>query len=534
MISIPQYSDERTLSMNDPFRPEANPQLMREARVGLTLLAITLGLFSYVAYHKLMGSGTKLPDHVVNAPIATAVWPGDDPTQMAAQAKRVEKPEPVARQFGSLLASAKQTLGIGKPKKSNRLFEKPRDYSDPLPQAKSEPLPKVKMPHRVEPSELEMAEVAKSAAKRDIDSSFVSRIAPNIEPASLPSVPQDLRGENGFASTVGLSTPTKERSQTRRRPRPIQFEPNHLAPSQTQTRIANVTRQSLDESFSQRPTELVAAESLRPRPVPEENQFSSRTPNFELEQKNVTPASTKVTSNSRNKVTSDMATELAGTPKVSSNLSQDNSFTSRANLPLRDSHTAKASFESKPIKSEPANSTERFVDTTKSIKNSSDFGVPRAESKKGKAGILVEPSLQSEGEHTVLAGESFWSIAQKQYDDGRYFRALFEYNRKRVGTFENLAPGAVIATPKSAELAKLWPELCPKPDGSNAETTDVDERVYVTREGDTLFGIARQKLDQASRYLEIMEMNQFSLPRGVSHLSPLAAGTRLVLPMNAN
>ena len=136
--------------------------------------------------------------------------------------------------------------------------------------------------------------------------------------------------------------------------------------------------------------------------------------------------------------------------------------------------------------------------------------------------------------HLVLAGESFWLIAQEHYDDGRFFRALYEYNKQRVGSFENLLPGTTLATPPKTELTKLWPELCPGPDDSSPVSTNIRERIYVTQEGDTLFEIARQRLAQASRYLDIQKLNQFRLPESVNHLSPLPAGIQLVLPLDVS
>ena len=93
--------------MSDPFRPEANQQLLREARVGLTLLAITLGTFVYVAYYRISGNGQQLPDYVVNAPIAEAVWPGENPLPLA---EKNPAPQTLGSQFGSLLASAQTSF----------------------------------------------------------------------------------------------------------------------------------------------------------------------------------------------------------------------------------------------------------------------------------------------------------------------------------------------------------------------------------------------------------------------------------------
>jgi nucleoid-associated protein YgaU len=143
-----------------------------------------------------------------------------------------------------------------------------------------------------------------------------------------------------------------------------------------------------------------------------------------------------------------------------------------------------------------------------------------------------ETEQENPRKHLVLAGESFWSIAQSHYDDGRFFRALYEYNKQLVGSFENLVPGSTLATPPKTELARLWPELCPEVKDSELVSTNIEDRIYVTRQGDTLFEIARQRLEQASRYLEIQQLNQTRLPDGINHLTPLPAGIQLVLPLD--
>ena len=55
------------------------------------------------------------------------------------------------------------------------------------------------------------------------------------------------------------------------------------------------------------------------------------------------------------------------------------------------------------------------------------------------------------------------------------------------------------------------------------------ENVLITTGKQTLFGIARDQLNQASRYVEILELNRAVLPSNATPSMPIAAGTRLVL-----
>ena len=76
MFARPQPNSGDLMS-NDPFRSDINNQLMREARIGLTALAVMLALFAYVAWFKIT-QPTKLPENVAAAPLATQVWPGQE------------------------------------------------------------------------------------------------------------------------------------------------------------------------------------------------------------------------------------------------------------------------------------------------------------------------------------------------------------------------------------------------------------------------------------------------------------------------
>jgi hypothetical protein len=131
--------------------------------------------------------------------------------------------------------------------------------------------------------------------------------------------------------------------------------------------------------------------------------------------------------------------------------------------------------------------------------------------------------------HDVMSGDSFWTIAVRYYDDGRYFRALYEFNKPRGVDFNKLTSGTTIEVPAVIVLLKMYPQLCPSDAVRSSGYSDQAQR-YVTLGGESLFEIARQTTGQASRYLEIMELNQHVLPNEVSHWTALAKGIVLILP----
>jgi nucleoid-associated protein YgaU len=60
----------------------------------------------------------------------------------------------------------------------------------------------------------------------------------------------------------------------------------------------------------------------------------------------------------------------------------------------------------------------------------------------------------------VRPGDTWWSIAERAYGDGRLYRALFAWNRT-VDPRITLAPGTPLEIPPLPELAAAWPHLLP-------------------------------------------------------------------------
>ena len=114
-------------------------------------------------------------------------------------------------------------------------------------------------------------------------------------------------------------------------------------------------------------------------------------------------------------------------------------------------------------------------------------------------------------------GEGFWLVAQRVYGDGRYFDALFQLNKDRVNSFNELPTGTRLLTPSIEVLRERWPRLCPRPQ-------------LRTVGGETLFEIASENLGQASQYVKLLKLNYDRLPKGVKPDTPLPADLLLELP----
>lgn len=63
-------------------------------------------------------------------------------------------------------------------------------------------------------------------------------------------------------------------------------------------------------------------------------------------------------------------------------------------------------------------------------------------------------------QHVAITGDSWWSLAERMYGDGRYYRALFAWNRA-VNPRVSLVPGTPLELPPLSKLVVAWPALVP-------------------------------------------------------------------------
>lgn len=148
---------------------------------------------------------------------------------------------------------------------------------------------------------------------------------------------------------------------------------------------------------------------------------------------------------------------------------------------------------------------------------------------------------RDDGKYEVQPNDSYWTISERLYGTGAYFKALAQQNRGKDANADRLQPGALILAPTVAELEKSYPDMCPKPSRREALQSQAMSRAstvssrnqygrgrsYTVVEGDTLFNIARYELGKASRWAEIYDLNRDMLGKDFNYLTP---GTRLAMP----
>jgi|688.fasta_scaffold227619_1 nucleoid-associated protein YgaU len=122
-------------------------------------------------------------------------------------------------------------------------------------------------------------------------------------------------------------------------------------------------------------------------------------------------------------------------------------------------------------------------------------------------------------------GDTWWSLAQELYDDGRLFRELYAHNQERVQSYDRIPAGTEIVCPPADVLRAPSQRAAELQSKSNSS-----DRMYRTRVSDTLFNIAREQLGQASRFGELLQQNKDRLPARTGHLSALPEGLELKLP----
>ncbi len=153
--------------------------------------------------------------------------------------------------------------------------------------------------------------------------------------------------------------------------------------------------------------------------------------------------------------------------------------------------------------------------------------------------MRAEERFRNDGTYEVQPNDSYWTISERVYGSGGYFRALAEQNRGKAARPDRLPPGLVISTPPLAQLEKDYPDLCPRPNrretvrdraagAASMAATAGGGRTYIVQEGDTLSSIARYELGKVSRWAEIYQLNREALGKDYDYLTP---GMRLVLPI---
>lgn len=506
--------------MPDPFRPNSNAQLIREAQFAFFVIAALLCVLAYVGFQKFNGRKIYFQEIAQTAPVAKHI----DGTQYTAQAMLDNEANQVQTFIDRVqqIAVPKTTTPATPPPQQDTAVAK-ANFLTPLSGADNPP----PVDHR---------------GGREFHSTSTHQT--NDDPfAKIQSDPD---------FSAALFTPSKNLSS---RPGSSPALPPMGEPSKSDFIPASKPLPEIQSNFgnSRSPTapvvdfEIATSSNVAP-PGPGPTKIKKLpktiTPHV-IPARPITP---------RPSTTQPPAVDLALADPPSPD---PKSFNPTAN---RQSLTGSAISAKQPTPSTPSTQSGKLKsfldprpdepDNQRAAKIERDFTppidvakVPAAESSTAKKSF---PRPSSGTTYQTIAQDSLWSIAVNHYGDGRFFRALYRHNRQQIPDAQHLKSGIVLNIPHVDQLIQQYSELCPadqvrqaRAGGSGDPTSQnqyanyeakMEVRYHVTGPSDTLFGIARQRLGQASRYLEIFELNRFRIPANVNHLTPLKPGLRLLLP----
>ena len=478
--------------MRDPFRPNSNNQLVREAQFAFVVIVVLLGVLVYVALHRMTSRKFRFNRIAQTAPLAQHINDNAYPAQAIRDQERhiTQKLSTMAQRIAPPESNrSNPTSPTAKPTATQTFL--PRQQ--PAPSAPTKPpLAQATAPLMPSPSVAQAQFIEPPKPKSAFD--FAPRRDLSISKQPKPTVDDPIKQINSSSFKPTKASSVREKQSGRN---------NGFGYSNPSERDASAAE---NPTVDFRPPQIKSnfgAGSIRALPS-----FDSPTQK-ELTQE--TPAKTP------------------SRPTPLETLAKANEPTVSSFVPPRKTSPAfDPSFKAKKIPE---------TKVTKVAK------LPQKQ--------IPKPQLPSLGpqEYRVQPTDSLWSIASDHYGDGRFFRALHAHNLGRITSADRLEPNTTLVIPAVGELISRYAKLCPADKlsvpklasvgyrESNASETNydlyqerMDARFYITRSGDTLFDVARQRLGQASRYLEIFELNRFRIPEHANHLTPLDPGLRLLLP----
>jgi len=485
------------VTMQDPFRPNSNAQLMREAQIGFIVIGLLLCVLIYVAFYRLTNRSSRFDEISRNVAVAEPI--DSDPYQ-------AHSVVPIEQKREERLASDKKGAFAASDRFSSMV--KPSRLQQPSPDEKVAQATHMSSRASSENSTKKPAPAALPFPKV-IASPFVpaAKQIPNKHIPKAPRPFESLSGRADFEATEGSGAKKLPRKQPK------------VGPPVLKSKFGGTPAQDFIQAPISKKAEIktdsASFEVLPPRPLKVKTNSASHF----LPSKPKPPAAGSI--------------DKALTRQLPASTTKDQSTDF-----MPQTATSRKQFDSKKIDFGQSNKSPVIAQTSAfELVKAAPVPLPEPSKKFGKTSAKVGKT------YSTKTGDSLWTIAQAVYGDGRYFRALHEMNHDTLSLSDSIPAGTLLMVSSIEEVRKDYPDLCPKQEkkthlqdvsvaaNANQKLDDgLDHRFYRTENGDTLFEIARQRLGQASRYLEIYELNRFRIPETANHLTPLGGGIELLLP----
>lgn len=439
--------------MADPFKPQSSQQLIREAKLGLSVVALLFATLIYVGTLRITG---QTPPFSVSQMVGF-------------QSTKTVRHSPIETLTGSETINPSKTFlpGKGISPSSNEVIGK----------------------------NIEPPRVGQLFPPRATRAPRAASTRPNFQikaqPTPKASTPNDVQPAN-LKSNGGMFVPLETKISAIN-PNVSKIKPNPLGSAKKTGRVFHAQFESNLSQF-ENPRE--------PTPI---TPITSRNSSFLHPSKQSTQ---QLTTNYSPPTEAHNQSKLILAPiqftNVLPRLPNDETLKQKTSKPLTQSVNE--------LKT-PSNFIPPDLKLSKKL--------PRAEAQKNSQTYKTKP------------GDTYWSVSVETYEDGRYFRALFRHNQSIHADYK-LTSGLELKTPAQHELERLWPNECPTTSEANTSVenvTSVETIAYhVTSKGETLFEIARQKLNQGSRFVELYQLNLDSLGEDTHPDSSLPNGLKLILP----
>ena len=127
-----------------------------------------------------------------------------------------------------------------------------------------------------------------------------------------------------------------------------------------------------------------------------------------------------------------------------------------AAAPLPDPFVAPALYNAAPAEVEPE------APASPGAPLAAASPLPSAADRLPKATGSVAAALPTAApDYVARPGDSWWTLAERVYGDGRFYRALFAWNRA-IDPRVSLVPGTTLKLPPADRLRVAWPALVPR------------------------------------------------------------------------
>jgi len=436
--------------MADPFKPPSSQQLIREAKLGLSIVALLFATLIYVGTLRITGQTPMFPfNQMVGFQNTDTLRPSSIETMADSETNNSGK---TFHKGKEIYKSTEEVVGKNiEPHRENQFFSK----KSTMAAIGSSTIPSSQIKNQFTSRPINSNDVPKANRKNNTGMFVPPKTkAPVINPA-VPQIKPKTPSSAGnvFNAQFESNIPQLENP---REPSPVTPTPSKnssfLNPSQPITQQAASTHCPPTEALSQ----------SRPFPIP--IQFENALPSI------------------------------------------PNDETSKQKISNRSTHSVIG------------------------LKTPSNFLPPDL-----KPTIQLHPAEAPKISqiYNTKPGDTYWSVSAEIYKDGRYFRALFRHNQA-IHTDYELVSGLVLKTPAKHELERRWPNECPTTSEANISVNNENSvgtiAYHVTSNEETLFEIARQKLNQGSRFVELYQLNPNSLSADTQPDAPLPNGLKLLLP----